>query len=404
MVAVAGGRQGARAALSFTGIEMADFNSIIEPTHTLSATYYVGGNGEMHIVKPMRDFENAVAPQNIPSGTIENHAARTPGTGRSRSAGVAMVRVSEIFEDPPRYQIVAVTEDMTGGDPGAVFGFPSPGKSAIVITIMDQQGNIVVPSFMYPHGGRNSAARQSVAGTSAPGSRWFIVRTAENTATVFHSDGTVLADVGDYIAGAPLPSGIVSIATGGTDCAVAAASYPWYVEGPDRAFVATSGKDELGYEHPCIVCIDIDPASNTAAVTQVIQADDDLPADSGFVGLTAMDIDATGYNDYRPLSTYYLMAVWKQGSNQSPVARYFDRDGKPMCPSFWVSSKEDEDTNTGDPTIKCCAGTFFSGVAWLSESFEPGNNCVGNPMERDTVVRFFEPPWTVLDVDDWQTY
>jgi hypothetical protein len=280
---------------------------------------------------------------------------------------------------------VAITEDMTGGDPGAVFGFPSPGESVIVITIMDDEGTIIVPSFMYPNAGQTAAARQSVASF---GPAWFIVRTAENTATVFDEDGSVIADVGDYIVGAPHPAGIVALATGGAERAITATA--------DTAFIATSGTDEHGYPHPCVIRIDVDSASGTAAVTQVIQADDDLAAGDGFVGPAAMDLDAWGAG--------YLMVVWKQGPNQSPVARYFNTDGQPMSASFWVSTKGSSDTNTGDATIKCCAGRLFSAVAWLSESFEPGNNCVGNPMERDTVVRFFEPPWTPLAVEEWAEY
>jgi len=349
----------------------------------------------MHIVQPTWHLDNAVAPQNIPAGTIENHVARTPGTGRSRSSGVAMVRTTATWEEPS-FRIVAVTEDMTGGDPGAVFGFPSPGKSVIVITIMDQVGNVIVPSFIYPNEGRNAPARQSVAASGPVVPPWFIVRTAENTATVFHADGSVLADLGDYIAAAPLPAGVISLATGGVERAITATSDLGLLGRTDRAFIATSGRDELGYEHPCVVCIEVDSASETAVVANVLRADDDLEASSGFVGPTAMDLDAWGAG--------YLMVVWKQGPNQSPVARYFDPDGQPMCPSFWVSTKGSSDTNTGDATIKCCAGKRFSAAVWLSESFEPGNNCVGNPMDRDTVVRFFEPPWTPLSVEDWERY
>jgi hypothetical protein len=67
-----------------------------------------------------------------------------------------------------------------------------------------------------------------------------------------------------------------------------------------------------------------------------------------------------------------------------------------------VSSLENIDVNTGDTTIKCAIDSDQASVAWLSQSFSPGLNCVGNQITQDTVIRFFEN--ATLDVPDWEGY
>ena len=76
----------------------------------------------------------------------------------------------------------------------------------------------------------------------------------------------------------------------------------------------------------------------------------------------------------------------------------------PLSPTFWVSSLEGADTNTGDTTMKCTLGEATGTIAWLSESHAPGTNCVGNPMVRDTIVRTFDNPKFPLAVEDWEDY
>jgi hypothetical protein len=354
---------------------------IVSPTNTFPAASYVGGDGEMHLWQLTSDF-GAISAQVIPEGTIENHTTRTPGTGRSRTSGIAG------FND----RVVVATEDMTGGDAGAVFGYSNPGESILVLTIYDDDGNVITPTFAYPNGGRNSPARQSVVTSGHGDTRWFIVRTATDTATVFNDTGGVIADLGHYLEGAALPPGLVSLAPGGEDCAIAAAGEPEQ----SRAYIATRGVDGEGKHHPCAIVVDLVPSASSASVIGVLQLDDDIPAAPDFTDGSAMDLSAYGEG--------YLFAVWKQFPSQSPVGRFYDTDGTPLSPSFWISSLEDGDTNTGDATIKCTCNREVAAVAWLSESHDPGNNCVGNPMERDTMVRMFSPAWLPLAVEDWEGY
>lgn len=371
---------------SFSAYRMEEFSEIISPTHTISATSYVNSNGEMHLVQ-LHSEVDAVAGQSIPAGTIENHPSRTPGTGASRSCGIEAL----IGED----YVVVVTEDRTGGDPGAVFGFSNPGQPIIVITIYEEYGNVVVPSFAYPHAGRNAPARQSVAEGRVDGTfgfplePWFIVRTAINTATVFDKNGNAVKDLGDYLAGAPLPPGIVSLEPGGEERAVAA--------GRNLGYFAVRGIDESGKHHPCVVVVKVEEDLSDATVIDVIQVDDDLVDPPDFSDATAMDL-------YAQPGEGYLIVAWRLGGDQAPVARFFDIDQTPMSPTFWVSTLEENDQNSGENTIKCAADDTFAGVAWYSESFNPGLNCRGEQIERDTVFRLFEPPWRYLSVTDWSDY
>jgi len=330
----------------------------------------------------LRPGHGNIAGQTIPDGSIENHVARTPGTGRSRTSGIAG------FND----RVVVATEDMTGGDAGAVFGYSNPGASILVLTIFDDYGNVVTPTFAYPNEGRNSPARQSVASSGHDATRWFIVRTGEGTATVFGETGSVVADLGHYLEGAPLPTGIVSLEPGGEERAMAATGEP----NRSRAFIAVTGLDGEGKHHPCAVVVDVVPSASSASVVGVLQLDDDIADASDFTDGSAMDLAAYGEG--------YLFAVWRQFPSQSPVGRFYNTDMTPLSPSFWISSLEGGDTNTGDATIKCTCNLQVAAAAWLSESFEPGNNCVGNPMERDTMVRMFAPAWLPLPVEDWEMY
>ena len=358
-------------------------SDLVSPTYSFVATQYVGGDSEMHLWQPHPD-KMTVAGQTIPEGLIENHAARTPGTGRSRTSGIAG------FYN----KVVVATEDMTGGDPGEAFGYSSPGESILVLTIYDDDGvDVIVPTFAYPGEGRNSPARQSVVTSGHGETRWFIVRTAEDTATVFNETGGVIADLGHYAVGAPLPEGIVSLETeGGEERAIAAAGE----EKQSRAYIATRGIDGDGKHHPCAVVVDVVPSASSASVIGVLQLDDDIPDAPDFTDGSAMDLAAYGEG--------YLFAVWRQFPSQSPVGRFYDKDGTAISPSFWISSLEDGDTNTGDSTIKCTCNLQVAAVAWLSESHAPGNNCVGNPMERDTMVRMFAPAWLPLSVEDWEKH
>ncbi len=365
----------ASAPFSFSAFRMADFSEIISPTNTISATSYVNSNSDMHLVQ-IHSRINAIAGQSIPAGTIENHPSRTPGTGASRSCGI-----EALVQD----QVVVVTEDRTGGDPGAVFGFSNPGKPIIVISIYDDDGSVLVPSFAYPHAGRNSPARQSVAEGRVYGSAgtipldpWFIVRTAVNTATVFDDGGSVVKDLGDYLSGAPLPPGIVSLEPGGEERAVAA--------GRRLGYIAVRGMDGLGRYHPCVVVVEVEEDLSDASVINVLQADDDLTDPPDFSDPTAMDL-------YAQPDEGNLFVAWRNGGDGAPVARFYDADQNPMSPTFWVSTFEENDQNSGEHTIKCAADDTFAGVAWYSESFNPGLNCRGEQMERDTVFRLFHPPW-----------
>jgi len=368
-------------AFSMSALRMADFDEIISPTDTISATSYVSSNSEMHLVQ-LRAGTNAIAGQSIPPGTIENHPSRTPGTGASRSCGI------DGFFD----EAVVVTEDRTGGDPGAVFGFSNPGEPIVVITIFDDQGDVEVESFAYPFQGRHAPARQSVATgvfSNPDIFPWFIVRTAENTASIFDYFGSPVKDLGDYLVGAPVAAGIVALERGGEERAVAA--------GGRLAYIAARGVDSSGNLHPCVVVIRIEGDLTDATVVDVLQVDDDLIDPPDFTDATAMDV-------YAQPNDGYLIVAWRLGGDGPPVARFYDIDQTPMSPTFWVSTLEGNDQNSGENTIKCAADDTFAGVAWYSESFSPGLNCRGDQMERDTVFRLFEPPWIDLSVDHWQDY
>ncbi|MCA9427492.1 MAG: hypothetical protein KC994_20590, partial [Candidatus Omnitrophica bacterium] len=278
-----------------------------------------------------------------------------------------------------------MTEDRTGGDPGAIFGFSNSGQPIIVITIYDDAGRLLVPSFAYPNVGRHSPARQSVAEGRVYGSAgtipldpWFVVRTAINTATVFDADGNVVKDLGDYLSEAPLPPGIVSLEPGGEERAVAA--------GRRLGYIAVRGLDSSGKYHPCVVVAEVEENLSDASVIDVIQVDDDLVGPPDFTDATAMDL-------YAHPGEGYLFVAWRNGGDGAPVARFYDTDQNPMSPTFYVSSLEENDLNRGEHTIKCAADQTFAGVAWYSESFDPGLNCRGEQIERDTVFRLFHPPW-----------
>ncbi len=366
--------------VGITAKDMAVFDGLVAP-ETISATAYVGGDGWMHLWQ--HDYTDsgsvrrpfAQPGQTIPSGSITNHPARTAGTGASRTCGILALGEGGV---------VTVTEDMTGGDPGAAFGIPSPGKSVIVITVWGDYGNSVrTPSFMYPGVGGDAPARQSVSG----GNPYIVVRTGKNTAMAFNVDGETVIDYGDYLDGAPLPEGIVSLENGGTERAISAV-------GAARVAIAVRGLDEEGKYHPCVVVLDA--VSPDEATKRVIRVDDDLIDAPDFVDGSAMDV-AIG-------PSREIMVVWRHFPSQSPVARFFDLDLHPITPTFWVSTKEAEDVNTGDTTIKCSLKDEFGWVAWLSESFNPGLNCKGNQMQRDTVVRAFQNPVWVSAITDWMEY
>ncbi len=369
--------------VGITAKDMAVFDGLVAP-ETISATAYVGGDGWMHLWQHGYTDSSSVHPpfaqpgQTIPSGSITNHPARIAGTGASRTCGILALGDGGV---------VTVTEDMTGGDPGAAFGIPSPGKSVIVITVWGDYGNSVrTPSFMYPGVGGDAPARQSVSG----GNPFIVVRTAMNTAKVFTVDGNVILDYGDYIDGSPMPSGIISLETGGMERSISAI-------GGARTAIAVRGLDTEGKYHPCAVVLDATyTESGYRAIKHVLQVDDDLFDDSNFTDGSAMDV-AVGPN-------LDILVAWRKFPSQSPVARFYDRNLKPISPTFWVSTKEAADVNTGDTTIKCSLKDEFGWVAWLSESFNPGLNCKGNQMQRDTVVRAFQNPTWVSAVKDWEGY
>jgi hypothetical protein len=146
--------------VGITAKDMAVLDGLVAP-ETISSTAYVGGNGWMHLWQ--HDYTDsgsvrrpiAQQGQSIPSDIITNHPARIVGAGASRTCGILAVGEGGV---------VTVTEDMTGGDPGAVFGIPSPGKSVIVITVWSDYGNSVrTPSLMYPGVGGDAPARQSIS-------------------------------------------------------------------------------------------------------------------------------------------------------------------------------------------------------------------------------------------------
>jgi hypothetical protein len=343
-----------------TAVGMQSLAEIIGPTHVISATAYVGRNGPMGIwqVSGLPPYPGQV----VPSENIENSPARAVGTGASRVAGIGGFRNT---------RMVVATEDLTGGDPGAVFGFPNPGKSVLVLTLYDYENGpqIVKPTFAYPFEGRNSPAHQSVAPDRiAFPTGWFTVRTAINTAALFYDDGSILANLGDYLSQAPLPLGIIELEPGGTDRSIAAGGeHPFSDE--NRAFIAVRGVDEGGIHHPCAVMAVVQPVGATATVTKILQLDSDIPGASDFADGSAMDLAV--------LSNGALFAVWRNFPSQSPVARFFDSNGDPMTPTFWVSTLEGNDTNTGETTIKCSINEGYAVVCWLSESFQPGTNCAG---------------------------
>ena len=363
---------------SLTATRMTELDTLIAP-ETISATEYVGGNGRMHLWQHGATSSGIAYPirpgQSIPITSISNHPARIAGTGASRTCGVLALGGGGV---------VTVTEDMTGGDPGAVFGIPSPGKSVIVITVWGDYGNSVrTPSFMYPGIGGDAPARQSISG----GYPYIVVRTAKNTAIAFDVDGKIVIDYGDYLEGVSLPSGIISLELGRTERAISAF-------GASRVSIAVRGLDEYGKYHPCLAVLDA-VTPNTAR-KQIIQVDDDLIDAPDFTDGSAMDV-AVGPGKE-------ILVAWRNFPSQSPVARFYDKDLNPITPTFWVSTKEAEDVNTGDTTIKCSLKDEFGWVAWLSESFNPGLNCKGNQMQRDTVVRAFQNPTWVSAVKDWEGY
>ncbi len=364
-------------AFSMTSKQMVDLDVLLAP-QTISATAYVNGNGSMNLWQYNNDpsgFGPVRPGQSIPIGNITNDPARIAGTGASRTCGILALGGGGV---------VTVTEDMTGGDPGSVFGIPSPGKSVIVITVWGDYGNSVrTPSFMYPGIGGDAPARQSISG----GYPYIVVRTAKNTAIAFDVDGKIVIDYGDYLEGVSLPSGIISLELGGTERAISAF-------GASRVSIAVRGLDEYGKYHPCLAVLDA-VTPNTAR-KQIIQVDDDLIDAPDFTDGSAMDV-AVGPN-------HEILVAWRQFPSQSPVARFYDKDLNPITPTFWVSTKEAGDVNTGDTTIKCSLQDEFGWVAWLSESFNPGLNCKGNPMQRDTVVRAFQNPTWVSAVKDWEGY
>ncbi|MCA9441281.1 MAG: hypothetical protein KC964_10775, partial [Candidatus Omnitrophica bacterium] len=207
---------------------------------------------------------------------------------------------------------------------------------------------------------------------------WFVVRTAVNTATVFDEDGVVVKNLGDYLSGTPLPPGIVSLEPGGEERAVAA--------GGPLAYIAVRGLDQSGKYHPCVVVVEVPDLLDDASVIDVLQVDDDLVGPPDFTDATAMDL-------YAHPGEGYLFVAWRNGGDGAPVARFYDTDQNPMSPTFYVSSLEENDLNRGEHTIKCAADQTFAGVAWYSESFDPGLNCRGEQIERDTVFRLFHSPW-----------
>ena len=363
---------------SMTAKQMTDLDTLVAP-QTISATDYVIGNGQMHLWQDGYNASTSAPPpvrpgQSIPIGNITNDPARIAGTGASRTCGVLALGEGGA---------VTVTEDMTGGDPGAVFGIPSPGKSVIVITVWNDYGNSVrTPSFMYPGVGGDAPARQSVAGGG-----YFIVRTAKNTVTAFDIDGKVLLDYGNYLDVETLPPGIVALETGGVERSIS-------TTGVARSAITVRGLDTEGKYHPCVVVLDI--VSLWSARKRVIQVDNDLVDAPDFIDASAMDV-AVGPNRE-------IMVAWRHFPSQSPVARFFDLELQPITPTFWVSTKEATDVNTGDTTIKCSLQDEFGWVAWLSESFNPGLNCKGSQMQRDTVVRAFQNPVWVSAVTDWIDY
>lgn len=252
----------------------------------------------------------------------------------------------------------------------------------MVITGFSNKGgaqnlDVTIPTFAYPNLGKNSPARQNVAAGGSANSAWFVVRTGINTASVFNKDGTQLSDLGEYSEGISLSDGITSVESEGEERPVAA--------GGTSAFIGLTGVGEDGKNHPCVVVVHVDTGAQTATVQRMVRLDDDLVDPPDFADPTAMDLYANTDGN--------LIVCWRESIHQSPIARYFDANGDPLSSSFWVSSLENEDINTGDATIKCAANQKISAVAWLSESFDPGVNCKGQPMQRDTIVRFFHPPW-----------
>ena len=377
---------------SYTMKNMDLLNTLLSP-ETISAASYVGG-GESHVFLLFGNaVDSATNAQTIPSGTIENHVDRVPGTGKSRDCGSAAL-------DQDRF--VVVTEDMTGGDPGSVFGIPSPGKSVIVITVYRNgpfYPRVHVPSFMYPGLGGDAPARQSVVAYNTG----FFIRTAADTAALFLSDGTPFIDTGDYLAAPPLPPGIVSLERGGAERGIAIDSSTGITI--SKAFIAARGLDAFGKYHPCVVVLELTIPQQTTLVRQVLQVDDDLVDPPDFTDGSAMDV-AWGSG---------LFVAWRPSPSHPPVARFYELDSNPVhyqedvgpellpkTPTFWVSTLEDADVNTGDTTIKCSFGEKPA-VMWLSQSFNPGLNCVGNQITQDTVIRFFENA-VPADVPDWEGY
>ena len=367
---------GSEVVFSLTASGMDTLSALVSP-RIISATSYVGGSGEMHLWQVTRINQGLRPGQSLPPGNIANHPARIPGSGRSRTCGVLSLGEGGV---------VTVTEDMTGGDPGAVFGIPSPGKSVIVITVWGDYGNSVrTPSFMYPGIGGDAPARQSIGGVG-----YFVVRTAKNTAMAFFPDGSVITDFGYYTLGVELPPGIISLETEGAERGISA----W---GAARTAIAVTGVDPQGKKHPCVVVVDVvAPGTPNPIVRHILQVDEDLPNPPDFTDGSAMDVSVGPGKE--------ILVAWRNFPSQSPVARFYDKDLNPITPTFWVSTKEAADVNTGDTTIKCSLQDEFGWVAWLSESFNPGLNCKGNQMQRDTVVRAFQNPTWVSAVKDWEGY
>jgi hypothetical protein len=143
--------------------------------------------------------------------------------------------------------------------------------------------------------------------------------------------------------------------------------------------------DAGGKYHPCMMIISVDPSLQTASVTGAVQLDSDLLDPPDFEDGSAMDLYS--HNDG------HVFAAWRDFRNQAPVARFFGPDGEPLSDTFWVSTLGADDWNSGETTIKCAVNRKIAAVAWLSESFDPGLNCKGGQMERDTVVRAFHAVW-----------
>ncbi|MCB0387135.1 MAG: hypothetical protein KDD43_17210, partial [Bdellovibrionales bacterium] len=175
-----------------------------------------------------------------------------------------------------------------------------------------------------------------------------------------------------------LPGGIVSLEPGGEERPVSG--------GGSKAYIGVRGMDAKGNWHPCVIIIDVNVDQLTARAVRVIQVDDDIQDASDFWDGSAMDV-------YSHEEDGNLFVAWLSTDTQSPIARFYSSDGEPLSPSFWVSPLGANDFNSGPPTVKCCQNAVCAGVAWLSESFEPGLNCKGEQMDRDTMVRFFHPPW-----------